>query len=208
MEPLMSADDYFAMTRSAPDDQLAIVLGQRQLLAVCCMFLVVMGLVATLAYVSGRSITAAQMNNPDKGAAPPILVDPTKTIKSETKLIPPAPMQAHAAAAAVPVAPQKAPQAVERTDRPSAAASSEAVSPQPESAIAPGAYWQVGLVDRGVAHVFVEYLQRQGLQARLAPGNSTQSLRVLVGPFADKASLEAARKQLQAAGFQYFLRRY
>lgn len=62
-----------------PEDQLAVVLGQRQLIAICCMFLVVMGLVATLSYVTGRSITAAQMRNADESmATPPIIVDPTR----------------------------------------------------------------------------------------------------------------------------------
>lgn len=79
------------------DDQLAIVLGQRQLVAVCCMFLVVIGLVSTLAYVAGRSITAATLARTSDLLAPapgPLVVDPTRrksTVGTTTVIEPTAP---------------------------------------------------------------------------------------------------------------------
>lgn len=67
------------------EEQVAVVLGQRQLIAVCCMFLVVLGLVATLSYVTGRSITAAQMCGDSASmVTPPIIVDPMKSGSSHS----------------------------------------------------------------------------------------------------------------------------
>ncbi|MCS7023987.1 MAG: hypothetical protein NZV14_04260 [Bryobacteraceae bacterium] len=87
------------------EEQVALVLGQRQVVAVCLMFLVVIGLVATLSYVTGRSITVAQLRNADEThATPAIIVDPRKSHEEST------PLEARAASAmptAAPVASQK-----------------------------------------------------------------------------------------------------
>jgi cell division septation protein DedD len=69
-------------------------------------------------------------------------------------------------------------------------------------------FWQVGVVERGVAPVFVEYLTRQGFRARMAPGQSANGLRVLVGPLTDQADTEKAKRTLDGLGFQSFLKRY
>ncbi|MBL8231539.1 MAG: hypothetical protein JNL98_23790 [Bryobacterales bacterium] len=69
------------------------------------MFLVVLGLVGTLSYVTGRSITAAQMRNADEThSTPPIIVDPRKSGGQPT------PIEVRAASAmptGAPVTPQQ-----------------------------------------------------------------------------------------------------
>jgi len=179
------------MTQS-PDDQLAVVLGQRQLIAVCCMFLVVLGLVATMAYVTGRSITAAQMRSLEKSDVPPaIVVDPGKPPQTTV----PGPMEAKAET--LPPTPTPAPiqsplQAAAEMGEPTAGQS----------------FWQVGLVDRGVAPVFVEYMTRQGFRSRLAAGQSAGGLRVLVGPLTSQADAEKTKRALDAMNIQAFLKKY
>lgn len=179
------------MMQTRPEDQLAIVLGQRQLIAVCCMFLVTMGLVATLAYVSGRSISAAQM------AEGPCTTDKAKAMVVEPASNPvPPPM--HAQAETLPPMPK---------------AAVTAPVPVPVMAVdappAPGStYWQVGVVDRGIAGVFVEHLTRMGLRARIADGQSPGFPRVLVGPLPTQASIDETKARLDKSGFQAFLKKY
>ncbi|MCC6393208.1 MAG: hypothetical protein IT167_21590 [Bryobacterales bacterium] len=185
------------------DDQLAIVLGQRQLIAVCCMFLVVMGLVSTLAYVCGRSITAAQMKAQEKPEpAPAIFLDPVRPATPEQARAP-RPMEAHAETLPVRPKPAIVPQA-----RPAAAAVLAATEAEPAEPAQGESYWQVGVVDRGIAAVFVEYLTKHGFRARTASAQSGNLRRVLVGPVTDSADGESIKRNLDAGGFQSFMKRY
>ena len=178
------------MMQNRPEDQLAIVLGQRQLIAVCGMFLVTMGLVATLAYVSGRSISAAQLAD-----------GPCSTEKAKAMVVEPAsnpvPPPMHAQAETLPPMPKPVAPAV----------------PAPMAAVdappAPGStYWQVGVVDRGIAGVFVEHLTRMGLRARIADGQTPGFPRVLVGPLPTQAIIDETKARLDRSGFQAFLKKY
>lgn len=287
MEFLRLADRTIAMDEQH-EEQVAVVLGQRQLVAVCCMFLVVLGLVATLSYVTGRSITAAQMRNADESlSTPPIIVDPRKSGSST-------PLETRAASAmptAAPVTPQQvipippasppvasreavrtvtasmqgetpfkaatpSPQpdtrqpsppparpspAGNRTHEPAQLAaknpparpttnigsepgvaataaplasehpSANASLPATRSVEMPAAgetFWQVGVVDHKLASEYVQKLSSLGLPVRLAPGQSAEGRRVLVGPFHSSSELESARKVISSAGYQHFLRRF
>ncbi|MCC6365949.1 MAG: hypothetical protein IT165_20730 [Bryobacterales bacterium] len=184
------------------DDQLAVVLGQRQLIAVCCMFLVVMGLVSTLAYVCGRSITAAQMKAQEKAEpAPAIFVDPVRPATQEVTRAP-GPMEAHAEMLPVSKA------AIVPQARPAAAAALGATEAEPAEPAQGESYWQVGVVDRGIAAVFVEYLTKHGFRARTASAQSGNLRRVLVGPVTNPADAENIKRNLDAGGFQSFMKRY
>lgn len=176
----------------APEDQMAIVIGHRQLVAICCTALLVLGLVTTLAYLCGRSITAAQMRPAENLPPQAIVVDPTRQSG-------PVPSIMGARAESLPIAPPP-------VTRPVAVPTVPAAIPKP--LVAGRAYWQVGMVDRGVATVFVEYLSKLGLTARVVPGDTSTMSRVLVGPLSDGEQTESTRRTLEKAGFQYFLRRY
>jgi len=181
------------MTQTHSDDQLAVVLGQRQLIAVCCMFLVTMGLVATLAYVSGRSISAAQ-----------VVEGPCPSDKAKAMVVEPAmatmPTPLHAQAEPLP--PPSVPIAPPVAAAPVVASNVDA---QPVSG---SAYWQVGVVDRGIAGVFVEHLTRMGLRARSADVPTPGFQRVLVGPLATQSSVDETKRLLDKSGFQAFLKKY
>lgn len=185
----------------SPDDQMAIVLGQRQLVAVCCMALVILGLVATLAYVCGRSITAAQMQAQQAATLPrgAIVVEAGKPQPSTT----PSPLEARAEGMPLAGSPAAVPAAA--TGQSGFGIIGTAPMPEPSRG---QTFWQVGVVDRGVATVFTEYLTRLGMRVRTAAGEAAGTYRVLVGPLTDVGETENTRRALQAAGFQYFLRRY
>ncbi len=213
-------------TTMSHDDQLAIVLGQRQLMAVCCMFLVVIGLVSTLSYVAGRSITAAQFRGSERAETPaPIIVDPTRQqsqvgqtvpspVKATAQTIPPVEVTPAPAAEVMPAKPSP-------FEKAAAAVSASAALAEEESAPLPAAdpgpltdppagqsFYQVGSVERPMATVFASYLTEQGFRIRLAPGTTAATVRVLAGPLADAGDAEKTRVALQAAGFQHFLKKY
>lgn len=200
------------------EDQLAIVLGQRQLVAVCCMFLVIIGLVSTLAYVAGRSITAASFRSgPERIEAAPIMVDPTRTAPTQAAAAVPAAIPpVIEARAETPVAAAPAVEAAKPSPFPDAAPPSHpVVAVAPAAAVAPGrdpspgeTYWQVGSIERGMAAAFTQYLSSQGFRTRVATGGSADTVRVLVGPLTTAAEVENTDRALEAAGFQHFLRKY
>jgi len=64
----------------------------------------------------------------------------------------------------------------------------------------PGIYWQVFAISRGDADVVVRTLQNKGFPATTSPGTKGLT-RVLVGPYADRATLGRAKTDLEAAGF-------
>jgi cell division protein FtsN len=197
------------------EDQLAIVLGQRQLIAVCCMFLVIIGLVSTLAYVAGRSITAATFRSVTERSEPaapaPIMVDPAKNAKTAAAAAVPPVIEARAESAvpaAPPVEPVK-PSPFPEVARPIPVRAAAAANPMESREPVTGeTYWQVGSIERGMAATFTQYLSSQGFRSRLAPGGSDNTIRVLVGPLTNDAEIENTGRALEAAGFQHFLRKY
>lgn len=159
------------------------------------MFLVTMGLVATLAYVSGRSISAAQLAEGPCASekAKAMVVEPASSpvpppMHAQAETLPPMPKAVVAAPAPAPVTPP---------------------APSVDAPPAPGStYWQVGVVDRGIAGVFVEHLTRMGLRARVADGQTPGFPRVLVGPLPTQASVDETKARLDKSGFQAFLKKY
>jgi hypothetical protein len=192
------------MQTHPPEDQLAVVLGQRQLIAICCMFLTVLGLVATLAYVAGRSITAAQMQPIDKSTDP---VRPALVVEAAG----PRPMQAQAASLPKPQEAPPPPLVVEATPPPvkrPAPTPVTAPATQPTEPAKGEMYWQIGLVERGMGPVFLQYMKQLNLDARIAAGTSQSTRRVLVGPVTGQAEIARVKQALDQAGFQSFLKTY
>ena len=55
---------------------------------------------------------------------------------------------------------------------------------------------------------YVDNLRIANMDAVIAPGPTPELLRVLVGPFADRDSMERAKAQLQASGRSPIIRIY
>ena len=68
-------------------------------------------------------------------------------------------------------------------------------------------YVQAGVVQRGMAEVMAECLNRKGFAAGVAEGTSEANLRVLVGPVSSVSGASAIRERLEEAGFASFSRR-
>lgn len=70
------------------------------------------------------------------------------------------------------------------------------------------AYWQVGVVDRGIGAVFVEHLTRLGLRASMSTTQTPNMFKVLVGPLGGQAESDTVKRTLDTNGFQSFLRKF
>ncbi|MDX2152292.1 MAG: hypothetical protein SFV54_16260 [Bryobacteraceae bacterium] len=171
-----------------------IVLGQRQLATTLFLLLMQMGVVAGVAYMAGRAVTAAQFARDgstamSKGPGQVLVVDPPAVTKAAS--------YGTATAAMLPVMPKRAPEPVVPAVQ---------ADPDPE----PGTgelYMQVGSVERGMAEVFVEVLKRKNMPARFVPGVKENVFRVLVGPL-KRSELNETGEKLASLGFSGFPRRF
>ncbi len=97
----------------------------------------------------------------------------------------------------------------------------EATKPEPDTAapldlaevpmITPKAgerYIQVGALDLEATRRYLGKLRKSKLEPHVAPGPKPELLRVLIGPFADHASLVATKNDLESAGINNFVRKY
>jgi len=69
-------------------------------------------------------------------------------------------------------------------------------------------YVQMGAVEKGYAVIFAEGLRKEGFDAFVAPGPKEHIFRVLIGPLADQAAYEKARKATTDLGLNTFGRKF
>jgi cell division protein FtsN len=192
------------------DGELELVLGNKQLLSVFFVVVVLLGIFFAMGYVVGRNSAAGpapaatqpQVEVPESGttparaavaAVPPELEEVrTETgSKAAAKEIPAAPIPSTGAARPLPAGPEPARKA------PAAAAEAE-----------PGkVYLQVAATTRSEAELLKEQLAKKGYSVVLGPVPGQDLLRVLVGPFSDQDSLARTRTALQQMGLKPFTRR-
>jgi cell division septation protein DedD len=69
-------------------------------------------------------------------------------------------------------------------------------------------YIQLGALNQEATTRFVQHLRSNKLEPRVAPGPRPEILRVLIGPFDNRDAVNERKAQLQAEGFDTFVRRY
>lgn len=182
------------------DGEFELILGNRQLLSVFFIVVVLLGVFFTMGYIVGRN------------SSPPMTAETRKTEQSPI-LIPSAaagtqqPPASTTPAPAVTAPPAETPKPVEPEP-----AKSEPPKPKPESTPltagepAPGSsYLQVAAVAKSEAELFVDVLAKKGFHALYTPvPDKPATFRVLVGPFQDAAAIAQARTDLNKAGFKGF----
>ena len=169
-----------------------LVMGNRQLLSVFGIVVILVAVFFTMGYVVGRN-SAAGFAKTDK----PIVVDSARQSAAispaERPPEPKPPPTTDTTLTDPPVKPgqyQKPPQ-------------SNGTSPMPEEPVAGQTYLQVVAVQRAEAEVFLDVLGKKGFHAIYAPvPDKADTFRVLVGPYKDPASTGQARTDLEAAGFK------
>lgn len=202
------------------DGEFELVLGNRQLLSVFGIVVVLLGIFFTMGYIVGRSsspikpieIASANSPAPEPAAAQPGTPESTAPAMPQTDPPPPGPTTP-AARPLNPLAPFEEParQAPEAAQPQSPAPPASPPPPPPPTAldqVPAGTYWQVAAVKRPEAELLVEMLTRKGFLARLAQGPN-DLFRVLVGPAPDTAALSKLKSDLEAAGYkQPLVRKY
>jgi len=69
-------------------------------------------------------------------------------------------------------------------------------------------YLQLGAMNEEATHRFVQDLRSKNLEPKVAAGPTPGIMRVLIGPFDNRAALDERMAQLKTQGFNPFVRRY
>lgn len=203
------------------EGEFELVLGNRQLISVFLIIVVLLGVFFSMGYIVGRNSSPVETARTEKPSAdtsaatssssdattssPPAIETPSSNTASET---PPSITQPEKPA------PTRAARAeskeVKKEKRSPAPASEAPAAPASvTNQVASGQYWQVVATARPDAEIIAEALGKKGFHAILSPAPKEGVFRVLVGPFAEAASQAQARTNLEAAGFKNpILRKY
>jgi len=213
---------------SKTEGEYELVLGNRQLLSAFFIIVILFGVFFTMGYVVGRNSAptaaaspmpapvASQRPEAPSSAAAQSPASPPQTAAAPAESSTPPPVaETKPPVETKPVTPAKQevpPPKVETRVEPVAPArtSARAASASGAVAVTPGPgnmYLQVAAAAQPQAGVVVDTLKQKGFPALLAQGPNATLFRVLVGPFADAASLGKAKAGLENAGFHPLVRK-
>ncbi len=200
------------------EGEFELVLGNRQLISVFLIVVILLGVFFSMGYIVGRNsapgggvevarsgparstaerpaeTTTPASSEPARAPAP-AESKPTKSEPVTTH-----PEQPAAAADATPAPPKPTPVAPAREKKSPAPPPSQRASVTGEPAS--GDYWQVVATTRPDAEIVAEALTKKGLHAIIAPAPKEGYFRVLVGPLKDSSNQAQTRTELEAAGFK------
>jgi len=213
------------------EGEFELVLGNRQLLSVFFVIVILMGVCFAAGYIFGRnSGSAADVARAKKGESS-IVIDPTSTEGkggAERAALAPGQVEVRGgspvAAAKPPARPAPAGDAPERAaappppaakpvtepvkpaaapPKPAAVAGSGLVQPEPGQL-----YLQVAAVRRPDADTLVSELRKKEFGAGVAAGPNETLFRVVVGPLQDSAEVNRQRARLKELGFDPLVKRF
>ena len=193
------------------EGEFELVLGNRQLLSVFFITIILLGVFFAAGYRIGLSsapVTPLNTSAAVPAAPKPLVVDSPSEQPREPEPVPPAPQQPVVTATQQPAetaAKTETPvHEREPATKPEAGKSSKAKerARAPSAPPAPeGVYLQLSATRKPEAEAYVDVLTKKGFSAMSAPVPENPALyRVLVGPFTD-GELNKARTELQGAGF-------
>ena len=188
------------------EGEFEVLLGNKQLLSVFFIVLILLAVFFTMGYVLGRD-SAARGTYARSPAATPAPVAQSQSQSSgftDTSSGPTAagaPVEAEARTGTQPQQQLPTTEPVKPTPPPRAEQAPE--GPAPGSV-----FLQATAGKRADAELVASVLRRKGFPVVLAPGPTADVLRVLVGPFTDDQEQRKTRTDLESAGFKPFTRRY
>ena len=181
------------------EGEFELVLGNKELLSVLFIVVVLLGVFFAMGYVVGRNSSPVDTARRSEAYVPPAAPAeraPAPTSAVQTTTAPPA-----AAASAETAAPEPA---VETAPAP-APENAPVVLAQPQ----PGQmFLQVSAVAKPEADILVDLLTKKGFHAMVAAGPNESLYRVLVGPAKDTTDLGKMKGDLEQAGFKSIVRKY
>jgi cell division septation protein DedD len=198
------------------EGEFELVLGNRQLISVFLIVVILLGVFFSMGYIVGRnssptevartSAIAKTVETPVEPPPPSSAAPEAQTLASvpESKTRPSERVTTHAeqpaAEAPAPKPTPVSPVKEKRSPAPAAPARSERASVTGEPTT--GDYWQVVATTRPDAEIVAEALTKKGMHAIIAPAPKEGYFRVLVGPLQDAAAQAQARTDLEASGFK------
>jgi cell division protein FtsN len=198
------------------EGEFELILGNRQLISVFLIVVVLLGVFFSMGYIVGRNSAAptADAHNGGKTVAvesPSAESQPAPSNPATPADEPPASQPETKPAASQPTtthAEQPAPTPLKPAPVTAAKSKPAAVGPASSGLAsvtgqpAPGQYWQVVATARPDAEIISEALTKKGFHTLVTPAPRDGVFRVLVGPFQDGATQAQARSNLEAAGFK------
>jgi cell division septation protein DedD len=198
------------------DGEYELILGNKQLLGVLFIVIVLLGVFFAMGFLAGRSTSSTVATAPAGGPGSQLkTIDPPMEPKkaaaaTKTPALPPAaevkpeprPAQPKPEPAKAPALPEVKPTAPIIPPVPAQPAKVETAGPvsdvrQP----APGSYLQVAATTAKDAQGMLATLRKQGHQATLAPvPDRPELVRIIVGPLATKEATAEAREKLRELG--------
>jgi len=191
------------------DGEFELVLGNKQLLSVFFIIVILLGVFFTMGYIVGRNSGPVSAST-DRGAAPVPLTPRPDAPSSMPKT--PAPTAAVDSQANPPAEPSSKPleaQPVKPAEKPlevpAVTSSLRVVNPE-----AGQMYIQVSsMLAQPEAEIMVEVLGKKGFRSIIAPGPNSGKFRVLVGPVQDAGDAGKVKSDLEQAGFRgAFVKKY
>jgi cell division protein FtsN len=184
------------------DGEFEVLLGNKQLLSIFFIVVILLGVFFTMGYVLGRN--AASPDTATAAARP--TSEAQRTPAGSVSAFPDEPIPTPA-----PPPSEAAPAVAERQPGPPAAAQPKRTVPPPLAELEPVSgktYLQVAAVKRPEAEVVADVLKKKGFPSMISPHPTEPVFRVLVGPVADADAIARMREGLEAAGFKSLVRKY
>lgn len=214
------------------DGEFELVVGNKQLLSIVFILMVLFGVVFSMGYFVGRAnvggdtattaapATASQGRPDAAGARPPsdsgLQPGEAKVATPDAGSEPPAvtstaPVSSETSPAQTPPAPPPAP--VEETRPPVVPVKQPAppkTAPAAEDPLAGETFLQVAAVRKPQAQLLVEVLKEKGFRAIMSPVkvDGQEVYRTLVGPIKDASDLARTKASLESAGFKPIVKKY
>jgi hypothetical protein len=214
------------------EGEFELVLGNRQLVSVFLIVVILLGVFFSMGYIVGRNsapAVSADASTRNTSPSKPIVVDnPARAGQSPAE-------SAQSAKPAAPEEPQpeaKKPEPVSEAPlgpaskmdeaKPAPAPAAQPPAAQPPANTAPSAagavsyeephagqtFLQVLATDRADADAIAEMLVKRGFKTTVAPSSIANKFRVLVGPTRNASELSETRSKLEGAGFKPIVQRY
>ena len=190
------------------EGEFELVLGNRQLISVFLIVVILLGVFFSMGYIVGRNSAPAVVAVDPRNSRAAADASPEKSSPSTASAQDSPAQPADVKPTDVPVTthPQ---QAETEPGKPSPSPAAKETKPKPVtperfSATDPAAgdYWQVVATARPDAEIITEALAKKGFHAVVAPAPKDGIFRVLVGPLKDAATEAQTRTSLEAAGFK------
>lgn len=190
------------------EGEFELVLGNRQLISVFLIVVILLGVFFSMGYIVGRNSAPAAIEARNTQPTKPIIVEqPTRNANKETEQPPPIEPAPQAATPPPPVvekkeAPKPEAAAIPKSEK---KASTQPAEPAPAGTLEQppsGRYWQVVSTGRHEAEIISGAIAKKGMKSIVAASTKEGYFRVLVGPLGDAADIAKTRADLEAAGFK------